>query len=76
MSEDLEPIGPHEAVELYLDHRETDLSDKSLENQRYRLLSFVEFCEADSAHALSAAHAAAPERVHDPARIYTQVELS
>lgn len=37
--------------------------------------AFVEFCEADSAQALSAAHAAAPERVHDPARIYTQVEL-
>ncbi len=37
--------------------------------------AFVEFCEADSAQSLSAAHAAAPERVHDPARIYTQVEL-
>jgi hypothetical protein len=37
--------------------------------------AFVEFCEADSAQALSAAHAAAPTRVHDPARIYTQVEL-
>lgn len=42
---DLEPIEPREAIELYLDHRETDLSDKSLENQRYRLGSFVEFCE-------------------------------
>lgn len=38
--------------------------------------AFVEFCEADSAPALSAAHAAAPERVHDPARIYTLLELS
>jgi hypothetical protein len=37
--------------------------------------AFVEFCEADSAQSLSAAHAAAPERVHDPARIYTIVEL-
>lgn len=37
--------------------------------------AFVEFCEADSAQALSAAHAAAPIRVHDPARIYSQVEL-
>ena len=37
--------------------------------------AFVEFCEADSSQALSAAHAAAPTRVHDPARIYSQVEL-
>lgn len=37
--------------------------------------AFVEFCEADNAQALTAAHAAAPERVHDPARIYSQVEL-
>lgn len=37
--------------------------------------AFVEFCEADSTQALTAAHAAAPERVHDPGRIYTQVEL-
>ena len=37
--------------------------------------AFVEFCEADSAAALTAAHAAAPERVRDPGRIYTQMEL-
>jgi hypothetical protein len=38
--------------------------------------AFVEFCEADSAQSLSAAHAAAPDPVRDPARIYTQVELT
>lgn len=38
--------------------------------------AFVEFCEAESVASLKAAHAGAPERVHDPARIYTQVELS
>lgn len=37
--------------------------------------AFVEFCEADSTQALSAAHAAAPDPVRDPSRIYTQVEL-
>lgn len=37
--------------------------------------AFVEFCEADSPAALSAAHAAAPEPVRDPGRIYTQLEL-
>ncbi len=38
--------------------------------------AFVEFCEADSAQALSAAHAAAPDAPRDPTRIYTQVELN
>ncbi len=38
--------------------------------------AFVEFAEADSAAILSAAHAAAPERILDPSRIYTIVELS
>jgi hypothetical protein len=38
--------------------------------------AFVEFCEADSAQALAAAHAAAPDPVLDPTRIYSIVELS
>lgn len=37
--------------------------------------AFVEFVEADNPATLSAAHAAAPERVLDPARIYTQLEF-
>lgn len=38
--------------------------------------AFVEFCEASDAEILTAAHAAAPERILDPARIYSIVELS
>jgi len=38
--------------------------------------AFVEFCEADSVQALTAAHAAAPDPILDPARIYSIVELS
>lgn len=38
--------------------------------------AFVEFAEADSAEILSAAHASAPERILDPSRIYTIVELT
>ena len=37
--------------------------------------AFLEFYEADSAAALSAAHAGAPEPVVDPARVYREVEL-
>jgi len=36
---------------------------------------FVEFCEANDAATLSAAHAAAPDPVRDPSRIYSIVEL-
>ena len=36
---------PRDAVDLYLDTREGDLSRSTVENQRYRLKSFVEFCE-------------------------------
>lgn len=37
--------------------------------------AFIEFTESASADALSAAHAAAPEPVLDPDRIYNEVEL-
>jgi hypothetical protein len=37
--------------------------------------AFMEFTEADDASTLSAAHASAPERPLDPARIYSQVEI-
>jgi hypothetical protein len=38
--------------------------------------AFIEFVEAADAGTLEAAHAGAPEPVLDPARIYTEVELS
>jgi site-specific recombinase XerD len=41
----LDPIAPAEAVELYFSHRQPDLSEKTLQNQRYRLQSFVEWCD-------------------------------
>lgn len=44
MSE-LKPMTPREVVDLYLDTRETDLSKSTIENQRYRLNSFVEYCD-------------------------------
>jgi integrase len=47
VSDDLEPLPPAEAVNLYLSHREPELSEKSLENQRYRLNSFVAFCQEE-----------------------------
>lgn len=40
----LEPISPEEAFEQYLEHRQTDLSELSLQNHRYRLTRFPEWC--------------------------------
>jgi len=53
VSEDLEPIDPETAVDLYLDHREPELSDKSLENQRYRLTSFILWCRSEEIESMS-----------------------
>ena len=38
--------------------------------------AFLEFFEAPDAKTLAKAHASAPERVLDPARIYHEVELT
>jgi site-specific recombinase XerD len=48
MSTQLDPIEPAEAVEFYFDHRAPDLSESTLYNQRYRLGSFVEWCEEEA----------------------------
>ena len=44
MSDELDPMGPAEAVEFYFRHRESELSKSTLENQRYRLKSFLDWC--------------------------------
>lgn len=36
---------------------------------------FMEFTEAQDAATLAAAHAKAPERLRDPTRVYTEVEV-
>jgi hypothetical protein len=38
--------------------------------------AFIEFVEAHDADTLEAAHAGAPDPVLDPARIYTELELT
>lgn len=43
--DDLEPLSPERGVEMYIDHRRPDLSEKSLMNHKYRLDTFLEFCE-------------------------------
>ncbi len=54
MSEDLEPLSPEQALRMYLQHRKPDLSEKSLQNHRYRLETFVEFCDQEDIDNLNA----------------------
>jgi len=42
---ELEPLAPEPAVELYLEHREGEVSDETLSSHGYRLQQFVEWCE-------------------------------
>jgi len=42
--DDLEPLTPEEAKELYLNDREREVSDATLQAHGYRLERFVEFC--------------------------------
>jgi hypothetical protein len=37
---------------------------------------FIEFTEADDEQSLTSAHASAPHRILDPARIYHEMEIS
>lgn len=47
MGDDLEPLSPSDGLEMYIQHREPELSEKTIQNQRYRLESFVEFCQTE-----------------------------
>jgi site-specific recombinase XerD len=53
VSDDLDPLSPDTALELYLDHRSGEISDQTLQTHRYRLGSFVEWCEANDCHNLN-----------------------
>jgi len=45
MSDDLDPLSADTALELYLDHRKGEVSEQTLQTHRYRLKSFVEWCD-------------------------------
>jgi len=50
---DLEPLAPDEAVGLYLDARQDDATEKTIEGQKYRLRAFVQWCEEESVENLN-----------------------
>ena len=46
-NDELDPMEPAEAIEFYFRHRESELSKSTLENQRYRLNAFLDWCEEE-----------------------------
>lgn len=44
---DLEPLAPDRAIEMYLDARQDELTETTLDGQKYRLDAFRQFCEEE-----------------------------
>ncbi|WP_197052409.1 tyrosine-type recombinase/integrase [Halobellus captivus] len=47
MSDNLQPLSPREGVEMYLEARRDELSRQTLSGQKYRLESFLQWCEEE-----------------------------
>lgn len=47
MSDDLEPLDPRTAKQMYLDDRRHEVADSTLQSHDYRLRQFVTWCEAE-----------------------------
>ncbi len=47
MSDDLEPITPREAIQMYLDARRDDTTENTREGQLYRLRAFATWCDEE-----------------------------
>jgi site-specific recombinase XerD len=52
-SNTLEPIAPEAAIDLYLDHRRSEVSEQTLSSHHYRLKPFVQWCEENEIHNLN-----------------------
>ncbi|WP_237560581.1 tyrosine-type recombinase/integrase [Halostella litorea] len=53
VTDDLEPIGPREAVEMWLDHQRSTRAETTIETYEYRLAPFVDWCEEEGIDDLS-----------------------
>ncbi len=47
MGDDLEPIAPEQALEMYVEGRRDELSDQTLPSHVYRLEAFTQWCEEE-----------------------------
>nr|WP_083858558.1 hypothetical protein [Natrialba chahannaoensis] len=47
MTDNLEPLSPAEAMQMYLGERSHELAGATIQSHRYRLKQFVQWCEQD-----------------------------
>jgi integrase len=52
MTDDLQPIAPREAIDLYLDAWRDDTTENTREGQLYRLRAFATWCDEDGVQSL------------------------
>jgi site-specific recombinase XerD len=45
--DELEPLDPEMGTELFLEHKATDCTDSTVQNHRYRMKHFLEWCEEE-----------------------------
>lgn len=48
MGDDLDPISPEAAVDLYLDQRQDEVSEQTRQSHEYRLQPFLQWCEENN----------------------------
>lgn len=48
MSGDLEPLSPTKGVEMYMEGRQDELTDKTLTGHKYRLKAFLQWCDEEN----------------------------
>jgi integrase len=53
VSDDLEPLEPFRALEMYLESKQDDLADATLQSHEYRLEAFVEWCDQEDVENLN-----------------------
>ncbi|MDS0474840.1 site-specific integrase [Natrinema sp. 1APR25-10V2] len=53
MTDELEPLTPVEAMQMYLHERSRELEDTTIQSHRYRLTQFVQWCEQDGIDTLN-----------------------
>jgi site-specific recombinase XerD len=46
--DELEPLNPRMGTELFLEHKATDCTDSTVQNHRYRMKHFLEWCEKEA----------------------------
>jgi site-specific recombinase XerD len=48
MTDDLEPLSPEDAMEMWLDRQRSERSDETIQSYQYRIKQFVDWCQTET----------------------------